>query len=258
MTLGSRVEVTIPTLRNSSSHSSGNMSPVSALSSFACAIVFDWSWSPIHKLTGLDVGETRWDNATWCNTTPNSYTDGQRRANYYWEFIHINSEHFFVEQLLRNTNHRGYGSGTPPRKLGDWKGGSDESQIKNCGSDGKAGDTFACRMYIACRGSRTKCHRTKCHGHNVVDKILWGQNVIGQNVKTFCPRHFFDNIFSTAFCPMTFCQYNILSAIFCPVTFSPATLVGIQPSCNRPDKLGYVQSQYRKFKQWSLVRTVSV
>ena len=94
MTLGSRVEVTIPTLRNSSSHSSGNMSPVSALSSFACAIVFDWSWSPILKLTGLDVGETRWDNATWCNTTPHIYTDGQRRTNYYWEFIHINSENF--------------------------------------------------------------------------------------------------------------------------------------------------------------------
>ena len=57
---------------------------------------------------------------------------------------------------------------------------------------------------------------------------------------------------------MTFCQYNILSAIFCPVTFSPATLVGIQPSCSRPDKMGYVQSQYRKFEQRSLVRTLSV
>ena len=57
---------------------------------------------------------------------------------------------------------------------------------------------------------------------------------------------------------MTFCQYNILSVIFCPVTFSPATLVGMQPSCSRPDKMGYVHSQYRKFKQWSLVRTVSV
>ena len=31
-------------------------------------------------------------------------------------------------------------------------------------------------------GSRTKCHRTKCHGQNVADKMLWGQNVIGQNV----------------------------------------------------------------------------
>ena len=152
MTLGSRVEVTIPTLRNSSGHSSGNMSPVSALSSFACAIVLDWSWSPIHKLTGLDVGETRWDNATWCNTTPHSYMDGQRRTNYYWEFIHINSENFYVEQLLRNTNHRGYGSGTSPRKLGDWKGGSDESHMEKCGSDGEAGDTFACRMYTACKG----------------------------------------------------------------------------------------------------------
>ena len=86
VTLEIRVEVTIPTLRNSSIHSSDN---VTRLGTFkfrgetlhACAIVLDWSWSPIHKLTGLDVGETRWDNATWCNTTPHSYTDGQRRTN---------------------------------------------------------------------------------------------------------------------------------------------------------------------------------
>ena len=89
-------------------------------------------------------------------------------------------------------------------------------------------------------------------GQNVTDTMSWtkyyeDKMVIGQNVKTFCPQHFFENIFSTAFCPMTFCQYNILSAIFCPVTFSPATLVGIQPACSRPDKMGYVQ--YREFKQ---------
>ena len=29
-------------------------------------------------------------------------------------------------------------------------------------------------------GSRTKCHRTKCHGQNVADKMLRGQNVIRQ------------------------------------------------------------------------------
>ena len=120
-----RVGHTIPTLRNSSIHSSGNVTRLGTFkfrgeTMHACAIVLDWSWSPIHKLTGLDVGETRWDNATWCNTTPHSYTDGQRRTN--WEFVHIISENFFVEQLLRNTNHRRYGSGTPPLKLGDWKG----------------------------------------------------------------------------------------------------------------------------------------
>ena len=37
--------------------------------------------------------------------------------------------------------------------------------MKKCGSDGEAGDKFACRMYIACRGYGTKCHRTKSHGH---------------------------------------------------------------------------------------------
>ena len=230
-----------------------------------CDGPWSWSWSPIHKLTGLDVGEARWDNATWCNTTPHSYTDGQRRTNLYWEFIHlfihIISENFFVEQLLRNTNHRGYGSDTPPQKLGDWKGGSDESQIKNCGSDGEARDTFACRMYIACWGSRTKCHRTKCHGHNVADKILWGQNVIGQNVEPFCPRHFVHNILSTAFCPRRFVQWHFVHITFCPRHFLRNILSGhpcrytaaVQPA---RQKWGHIESQYRKFKQWSLVRTV--
>ena len=190
------------------------MSPVSALSSFACAIVLDWSWSPIHKLTGLDVGETRWDNATWCNTTPHSYTDGQRRTNYYWEFIHINSENFYVEQLLRNTNHRGYGSGTPPRKLGDWKGNSDESHMEKCGSDGEAGDTFACRMYIACRGSRTKCHRT-----NVTDTMSWTKYYEDKMLLVKMSRHFVHDIFSTTYFQRHFVQWHFVNITFCPRYF---------------------------------------
>ena len=59
-----RVEITIPTLRNSSGHSSGNVTRLGIFkfrgeTMHACAIVLDWSWSPIHKLTGPDVGETR-------------------------------------------------------------------------------------------------------------------------------------------------------------------------------------------------------
>ena len=80
-------------------------------------------------------------------------------------------------------------------------------------------------------------------GQNVRDTMSWTKHYEDKMLLVKMLRHFvhdifFDNIFSTAFCPMTFCQYNILSAIFCPVTFSPATLVGIQPSCSRPDKLG--------------------
>ena len=40
----------------------------------------------------------------------------------------------------------GYGSGTPPQKLGDWKKGSDKSQMEKCESDGKVG----VRFYVAC------------------------------------------------------------------------------------------------------------
>ena len=65
--------------------------------------------------------------------------------------------------------------------LRNW--GSDESQMEKCRSDGEAGDTFARRMYIACRYT-----------------------------------------------------------------------AAVQPAIQ---KWGYVESQYRKFKQWSLVRTVS-
>ena len=69
VTLESRVEVTILTLRKASV----NMSPVSVLSrrNHARAIVLDRSRLPIHVLTGLDVaqlGETIiCDNSTWCN-----------------------------------------------------------------------------------------------------------------------------------------------------------------------------------------------
>ena len=35
---------------------------------------------------------------------------------------------------------------------------------------------------LTIEGYRTKCHRTKCRGQSVVDKMSRGQNVIGQNV----------------------------------------------------------------------------
>ena len=134
--------------------------------------------------------------------------------------------------------------------------------MEKCGSNGEAEDMFACRMYIACRSSRTKCH-----GHNVADKILWGQNVIGQNVETFCPRHFVHNILSTAFCSWHFVQWHFVHITFCPRHFVRDISSGdilsshlcrytaaMQPA---RQKWGYVESQYRKFKQWSLVRTAS-
>ena len=133
--------------------------------------------------------------------------------------------------------------------------------MEKCGSDGEAGDTFACRMCIACGGSRTKCR-----GHNVAVKILWGQNVIGQNVESFCPRHFVHNILSTAFCQRHFVQWHFVHITFCPRHFSRDILSGdilsghpcrytaaVQPA---RQKWGYVESQYPKFKQWSLVRTL--
>ena len=125
--------------------------------------------------------------------------------------------------------------------------------MKKCGSDGEAGDKFACRMYIACRGYRTKCHRTKSHGHNVADKILWGQNVIGQNVELFCPRHFV--------------QWHFVHITFCPRHFFRDILSGDISSghpCRNTAPVQparriwrHVESQNRKFKQWLLVRTVS-
>ena len=212
MTLGSRVEVTIPTLRKSSGHSSGIMSPVSALSSFACAIVFDWS--PIHKLTGLDVEETRWDNATWYNTTPHSYTDGQRRTNYYWEFIHINSENLFVEQLLRNTNHCGYGSGTPPRKLSDRKGVQMKVIWKSADQTEKQGICLhvACILLVGVLGQNVT-------GQNVTDTMSWTKYYEDKMLLAKMSRHFVHDIFSTTYFQRHFVQWQFVNITFCPRYF---------------------------------------
>ena len=94
---------------------------------------------------------------------------------------------------------------------------------------------------------------TKSHGHNVADKILWGQNVIGQNVQLFCPRHFV--------------QWHFVHITFCPRHFFRDILSG-DISSGHPCKYtapvqsarriwGYVESQNQKFRQWLLVRTVS-
>ena len=71
-------------------------------------------------------------------------------------------------------------------------------------------------------------------GQNVTDTMSWTKYHEDKMLLVKMSRHFVHDIFSTT---------------YFPVTFSPATLVGIQPSCSRPDKLGYVQFQYRKFKQ---------
>ena len=85
---------------------------------------------------------------------------------------------------------------------------------------------YVCLPHIYCllefydKMSPDKISRTK----------FGGQNVIGQNVETFCPRHFVHDILSTTYCPWHFVRdilsIDILSDTFCPVTFCPATLVG--------------------------------
>ena len=150
------------------------------------------------------------DNATWCNTTPHSYTDGQRRTNYYWEFIHINSENFFVEQLLRNTNHRGYGSGTPPQKLGDWKGGSDESHMEKCGSDGEAG----IRLHVACI-LLVRVLGQNVTGQNVTDTMSWTKYYEDKMLLVKMSRHFVHNIFSTTYFQRHFVQWHFVNITFC-------------------------------------------
>ena len=129
--------------------------------------------------------------------------------------------------------------------------------MEKCGSDGEAEDTLACRMYIACRGSRTKCHRTKCHrnnrGQNIMrTKCYWSKcrDILST---TFCPQHivticcghhYVDKMpltisLSTAFYPPHFVR-DILSGHPCCYT------AALQPA---RQKWGYVQSQNRNFKQ---------
>ena len=59
----------------------------------------------------------------------------------------------------------------------------------------------ACILLVRCTGSRTKCHRTKCHGHNVVDKFYEDKMLL---VKM--SRHFVHDIFSTTYFQWHFVQ----------------------------------------------------
>ena len=117
----------------------------------------------------------------------------------------------------------------------------------------KQGISLHVACNIACRGCRTKCHRTKSHGHNVADKILWGQNVIGQNVELFCPRHFVQ----LHFVHITFCPRHFFRDILSGDISSGHPCINTAPVQPARRIWGYVESQNRKFKQWLLVRTVS-
>ena len=89
---------------------------------------------------------------------------------------------------------------------------------------------------------------TQCRGRNIMrTKCYWSKCRV---------------ILSTTCCPMTFCPHNILSATFFRDILSGDISPGhpcrytatVQPA---RQKWGYVESLNRKFKQWSLVRTVS-
>ena len=75
-------------------------------------------------------------------------------------------------------------------------------------------------------------------------------------------RHYVYEISSTTYFQRHFVQWHFVNITFCPQYFVCDILSGhpcrytaaVQPASQN----GYVESQYRKFKQWSLVRIVSV
>ena len=181
----------------------------------ACAIVLDWSWLPIHKLTGLDVWETRWDNATWCNTTPHSYI---RMAN----DGRINIENLFLYlftlflRIFWSSNYYEIriisGMGQTPH-LRNWVIGKGvQMKVKQRTADQT--EKQGIRSHVAC----------------ILPVGVLGQNVTGQNVMDTMSRtkYYEDKILLVkmrVILSATFCPEHIVQWHFVHITFGPRHFV---------------------------------